>query len=153
MKKNLRLQGYEEALTDKFILAKQGASVRLRSCGLTIFSRAHRAAGRNPLGFSLHPFPAAFRPPLAGCAVEAALRGRTGSAFCGTILVWPSGEIGRHSRLKICRGQPHVGSSPTSATISTAHPKSISLTIDDLFLAWDTEQVEIIRLSCGASLA
>ena len=58
MKSNLRLQGYEEALTDKFILAKQGASVRPRSCGLTIFLRAHRAAGRYPLGFSLHPFPA-----------------------------------------------------------------------------------------------
>ncbi len=95
--------------------------MRLRSCGLTAFLRAHRAAGRNPLGFSLHPLPAAFRPPLAGCAVEATLRGRTGSAFCGTILVWPSGEIGRHSRLKICRGQPHVGSSPTSATIYISH--------------------------------
>ena len=31
--------------------------------------------------------------------------------------LWPSGEIGSHSRLKICRGQPHVGSTPTSATI------------------------------------
>jgi hypothetical protein len=153
MKKNLRLQATKRPSGTSAFSAKQGASVRPRSCGLTVFLRTHRAAGRNPLGFSLHPFPAAFRPPLAGCAVEATLRGRTGSAFCVTILVWPSGEIGRHSRLKICRGQPHVGSSPTSATISTAHPMSISLTIDDLFFAWDTEQVEIIRLSCGASLA
>ena len=44
--------------------AKQGVSVRSRTCGLTVFWRAHRAAGRNPLGFSLHPFPA----PFVGCA-------------------------------------------------------------------------------------
>jgi type IV secretion system coupling TraD/TrwB family protein len=39
--------------------------------------------------------------------------------------LWPSGEIGSHSRLKICRGQPHVGSTPTSATISASPPRSM----------------------------
>jgi hypothetical protein len=33
-----------------------------RQRSLTISLRAHRAAGRNPLGFSLHPFPAASDP-------------------------------------------------------------------------------------------
>ena len=106
---------------------KQDVSVGPPTCGLTVVWRAHRAARRNPLGFSLHPFPDASGPARRLRGRSHAPRG-TGSSYCGTILVWPSGEIGSHSRLKICRGQPHVGSSPTSATISTAsHSESISI--------------------------
>lgn len=35
-----------------------------------ISSSAKNAAGRTRAGFSLHPHPTKFRPPLAGCAAE-----------------------------------------------------------------------------------
>src|SRR5258708_33779612 len=41
---------------------KQDVSVGPPTCGLTVVWRAHRAARRNPLGFSLHPFPDASGP-------------------------------------------------------------------------------------------
>jgi hypothetical protein len=88
---------------------------------------ARSSRGREkPARFLPAPVSGCFRPPLAGCAVDATLRGLTGSAYCGTILVWPSGEIGRHSRLKICRRQLRVGSSPTSATIYISHSEIFS---------------------------
>lgn len=47
-----------------------GEAAKLRP----LLLHAHRAAGRNPVGFSLHPFPPVFRPSLAGCAIEETLR-------------------------------------------------------------------------------
>jgi hypothetical protein len=59
---NVRLQGYEELSRISAFSAKQDLSGGREPAASSFSGALIRAAGRNPLGFSLHPFPAASGP-------------------------------------------------------------------------------------------
>ncbi len=104
---------------------------RPRICGLFL-ARTHRAAGRNPPVSPCTHFRLSSGPRSS--AARWKRRSERASAHSTAVQSrgWPSGEIGSHSRLKICRRQLRVGSSPTSATIPST---SFSTPTPDVDLA------------------